>query len=55
VPQLQQSSAGTGASLAGSALPQRTLYPTSEVSNNPKTPANKNIGEPIWWSYEALN
>ena len=46
---------GTGASLAGSTLPQRALYPTAEVSNNPNTPAVGNIGDPIWWSFEAIN
>ena len=46
---------GTGASLAGSKFPQKVLYPTAEVSNNPNTPAVGNIGDPIWWSFEALN
>lgn len=50
-----------GASLPGSMLPggrtfpQKALYPTSEVSNNPNTAPVGNIEDPIWWSFEALN
>lgn len=46
---------GTGASLGGSQFPQKALYPIAEVSNNPNTPAIGNIGDPIWWSFEANN
>lgn len=44
---------GTGASIGTSRFPQKALYPTTEVSNNPNTPAVGNIGDPIWWSFEA--
>ena len=44
---------GTGASLGTSRFPQKAQYPTTEVSNNPNTPSVGNIGDPIWWSFEA--
>ncbi len=44
---------GTGASIGSSRFPQRALYPTAEVSNNPNTPPVGNIGDPVFWSFEA--
>ncbi len=49
VPDLVASAAGA---LLPTVFPQRVLYPTSEVSNNPNTPAVGTIDVPIWW---ALN
>ncbi len=47
---LDQSTAGTGASLNGSQFPMRALYPTSEISTNTNAVANGNIGDPVWWN-----
>jgi hypothetical protein len=49
VPSLEQSEAGTGASLNGSSFPRRAFYSVQEQSNNPNTPSNGNIGDPVWW------
>lgn len=48
-PQLEQSSEGMAASLNGSKFPRRAFYPVVELTNNPNTPANTNIGDPLWW------
>lgn len=47
---LEPSVAGTGASLNGSTFPQRSLYPTSEISTNTNAEPNGNIGDPVWWN-----
>lgn len=49
VPQLEQSVEGTAANLNGSQFPRRAFYPVVEIANNPNTPANINIGDPVWW------
>lgn len=51
-PDLEQSVAGTGASLNGSEFPRRAIYPPSEVSTNPNTPPVANIGDPVWWDVD---
>jgi len=48
-PKLEQSEFGTGASLNGSQFPRRAFYPVAELNNNPNTPVNTNIGDPVWW------
>jgi len=48
-PKLEQSTEGTAASLNGSKFPRRAFYPIAELSNNPNTPTNGNIGDPVWW------
>jgi hypothetical protein len=48
-PVLEQSTEGTAANLNGSQFPRRAFYPVVELSNNPNTPANTNIGDPVWW------
>ncbi len=48
-PQLEQSSEGTAANLNGSKFPRRAFYPVVELANNPNTPPNTNIGDPVWW------
>ncbi len=48
-PALEQSSEGVAANLNGSKFPRRAFYPVVELSNNPNTPANSNIGDPVWW------
>lgn len=47
---LEPSPTGSGASLNGSTFPQRSLYPTSEVSTNTNAESNANIGDPVWWN-----
>lgn len=49
VPQLEQSVEGTAANLGGSKFPRRAFYPVVEQANNPNTPPNTNIGNPVWW------
>ncbi len=49
VPKLDQSLEGTAASLNGSQFPRRAFYPVAELNNNRNTPANTNIGDPVWW------
>ena len=49
IPQLEQSVEGTAANLNGSKFPRRAFYPVVEIANNPNTPPNTNIGDPVWW------
>ncbi len=48
-PALEQSLEGRSASLNGSTFPRRAFYPVAELNNNRNTPANTNIGDPVWW------
>lgn len=48
-PTLEQSVEGVAANLNGSKFPRRAFYPVVELANNPNTPVNTNIGDPVWW------
>jgi hypothetical protein len=39
----------SGTSNIGNVFPVRILYPDSEISRNPNTPAQKSVTDKVWW------